>query len=85
MSDTTPRNNPEDLRSYLHEVMAIQTETIRRIVSDDNAAPLDVAALLEDVANQFLDISDEIREFAQGYPLTLPPSIMGRPRPANRA
>lgn len=58
----------QDYRQYLREVTVIQTETIRRLIDDDSAAPLEMAAVLEDIANLFLDISDDIREYALGQP-----------------
>lgn len=50
-------------RQHLRDITAIQTETIRRLV-DSDTPPLDMAAVLEDIANKFLDMSDEIRDFA---------------------
>lgn len=50
-------------RQHLRDITAIQTETIRRLI-DSDTPPLDMAAVLEDIANKFLDMSDEIRDFA---------------------
>lgn len=66
--------NMQDYRKHLREVTAIQAETIRRLVEDDATPPLEVAAVLEDVANMFLDVSDDIRELALGQPEGAPPS-----------
>lgn len=62
----TQSNNAPDYRLHLQQVMAIQTETLRRLISDDSTPPLEMAAVLEDMANAYLDISDEIRDFALG-------------------
>jgi hypothetical protein len=53
-----------DYRAYLQQVMTIQSEAVRRLAEDEAIAPMDVAAMLEDVANSFLDLSEEIRTFA---------------------
>jgi hypothetical protein len=58
----------QDYRSYLRDITAIQAETVRRLVESDATPPMEMAAVLEDIANKFLDMSDEIRDFA----LTLP-------------
>jgi CRISPR/Cas system-associated exonuclease Cas4 (RecB family) len=49
---------------YLKDVTAIQAETVRRLIETDSLPPLEMAAVLEDIANKFLDMSDDIREFA---------------------
>jgi hypothetical protein len=54
----------QDYRQYLRDITAIQTETVRRLVETDATPPMEVAAVLEDIANKFLDISDDIRDFA---------------------
>lgn len=83
MTETSELKSMQDFRQYLREVTAIQGETIRRLVHDDSTPPLEVAAVLEDVANQFLDISDEIRDLALGRteaglrPLTARPGEAG--------
>lgn len=59
--------NIHDYRSHLRDITAIQTETVRRLVNSDTP-PLEMAAVLEDIANKFLDISDEIRDFALSLP-----------------
>jgi hypothetical protein len=61
-------NNAPDYRQHLQQVMAIQSETIRRLISDNSTPLLEMAAVLEDMANAYLDISDEIRDFALGRP-----------------
>lgn len=58
----------QDYRQHLHEVMIIQGETVRRLIADDSTPPLEMAAVLEDIANLFLDISDDIRDLALGQP-----------------
>ena len=57
-----------DYRNYLRDITAIQAETVRRLTESDATPPMEMAAVLEDIANKFLDMSDEIRDFA----LTLP-------------
>ncbi len=74
-----------DFRAYLQRVTAIQNETIRRLVKDDATPPLEVAAVLEDIANLFLDLSDEIREFALGRQGALPTGVTEPPGEADRA
>lgn len=63
----------QDCRQHLHEVMTIQGEAIRRLIADDSTPPLEMAAVLEDIANLFLDMSDEIRDLALGQPQDAPP------------
>jgi len=65
----------QDYRQHLNEVMTIQGETVRRLVADDSTPPLEMAAVLEDIANLFLDISDDIRDLALGQPQDSPQSV----------
>ncbi len=58
----------QDYRRYLRDITSIQAETVRRLVENDATPPMEMAAVLEDIANKFLDMSDEIRDFA----LTIP-------------
>ena len=46
---------------YMKQVTAIHHETIRRLVDHDATSPSEIAALFEEVANLYLDISEEIR------------------------
>jgi hypothetical protein len=55
-------------RHYLKDITAIQAETVRRLVDNDATPPMEMAAVLEDIANKFLDMSDEIRDFALARP-----------------
>jgi hypothetical protein len=55
-------------RKYLKDITAIQTETVRRLIENDATPPMEMAAMLEDIANKFLDMSDEIRDFALALP-----------------
>lgn len=64
----TSSRSMQDYRQYLHQVMAIQSETVRRLSESEAMPPIEVAAVLEDVANTFLDLSDEIRDYALGRP-----------------
>lgn len=61
-------NNFEDYKQYLRDITAIQTETVRRLMENDAASPMEMAAVLEDIANKFLDMSDDIRDYALGRP-----------------
>ena len=45
---------------YVKRVTAIHHETVRRLVDHEGTNPRDIAAFFEDVANIYLDISDEI-------------------------
>ncbi len=60
--------NIQDYRQYLRDITAIQTETVRRLVESDTTPPMEMAAVLEDIANKYLDMSDEIRDFALTRP-----------------
>ncbi|GAA0545805.1 hypothetical protein FHS83_000680 [Rhizomicrobium palustre] len=71
ITETPIRSEPKSLdayRQYIHQVMEIQSETVRRLADTEAMPPIEMAALLEDVANTFLDLSDEIRDFALGRP-----------------
>jgi hypothetical protein len=57
-----------DYRQYLRDITAIQAETVRRLVESDSTPPMEMAAVLEDIANKFLDMSDEVRDFALARP-----------------
>ena len=57
-------SNLQEYRRYLKDITAIQAESVRRLVETDNLPPIEMAAVLEDIANKFLDMSDEIRGFA---------------------
>ena len=53
-----------DYRQYLRDITSIQAETVRRLVENESIPPMEMAAVLEDIANKFMDMSDEIRDFA---------------------
>lgn len=59
-------------RRYLKDITQIQAETVRRLVDNDATPPMEMAAVLEDIANKFLDMSDEIRDFALALPEVAP-------------
>ncbi len=61
----------EDYRRHLRDITSIQAETVRRLVESDTPA-MEMAAVLEDIANKFLDMSDEIRDFALALPANGP-------------
>lgn len=70
--------NIQDYRRYLRDITAIQAETVRRLVESDTTPPMEMAAVLEDIANKFMDMSDEIRDFA-----SIRPEADSRPTPLN--
>jgi hypothetical protein len=76
-------NTAPEYREHLQQVMAIQTETIRRLIADASTPPLEMAAVLEDMANAYLDLSDEIRDFALGRPAAEPEYLAENPEEAN--
>lgn len=51
---------------YLHQVMEIQNEAVRRLANCESTPAIEVAAMLEDIANTFLNLSDAIRDVALG-------------------
>jgi hypothetical protein len=57
----------QDYRRHLRDITAIQAEAVRRLI-DSDTPPMEMAAVLEDIANKFLDMSDEIRDFALARP-----------------
>jgi hypothetical protein len=75
----------QEYRQYLREVTVIQTETIRRLIADDATPPLEMAAVLEDIANLFLDISDDIRDYALGHQSVVLQLVQDTPAEADPA
>ncbi len=61
-TDTTMQN----YCLYLQQVMEIQSEAVRRLANCEGTPAIEVAAMLEDIANTFLNISDAIRDVALG-------------------
>lgn len=57
----------QDYRRYLQNITTIQTEIVRRLTETNGLPPLEIAAALEDVANQYLNLSDEIRGYALSH------------------
>ena len=51
---------------YLQRVMEIQSEAVRRLADCEGTQAIEVAAMLEDIANTFLNMSDAIRDVALG-------------------
>jgi len=62
----------DDYRQHLRNVTTIHTESVRRLIADHAIAPLDMAAMLEDMANVYLDLSDGIRVMALGRQTAAP-------------
>jgi hypothetical protein len=54
----------QEYRLYLKDITAIQAESVRRLIETEGLPPIEMAAVLEDIANKFLDMSDDIRGFA---------------------
>jgi hypothetical protein len=52
----------QDYQEYLKQVTLIQQETIRRLINYDHTPPLELAEMFEGIANQYLDISEQIRD-----------------------
>jgi hypothetical protein len=74
-SPAETRSGGSDYRQYLRRVMAIHNEAIRRLAKNENLPAIELAAMFEDIANQYLDISDEIRWSEVGdRPSTVPSS-----------
>lgn len=63
---TSALKTMDDYRQYLRETTAIQAEAVRRLIDNDGTPPLEMAAVIEDIANVLLDVSDDIRDFALG-------------------
>jgi hypothetical protein len=61
-------------REYLQRVTVIQGEAIKRLSGDPAIPPLEMAAMLEDIANLYLDVSDGIRELVLASPAEWSPS-----------
>ncbi len=51
----------QDYYSYVKQVTAIHNEAVRRLVDCEDTNVLELAALFEDAANHYLDISEKIR------------------------
>jgi len=52
----------QEYQEYLKQVTLIHQETIRRLINYDHTPPLDLAEMFEGIANQYLDISEQIRD-----------------------
>lgn len=55
-------------RAYVQRVMVIQSEAVRRLVENETLPLQEMADFLEDVANNYLNLSDELRDLARGRP-----------------
>ena len=53
--------NMQDYCNYVKRVTAIHKEAVQRLVDCDDTNLLELAELFEDVANLYLDISEDIR------------------------
>jgi hypothetical protein len=63
---TTTSGAVHNYCQYLQQVLEIQSEAVRRLADCDGTQAIEVAAMLEDIANTFLNISDAIRDQALG-------------------
>ena len=63
---STDSRTMQNYRLYLQQVMEIQSEAVRRLAECEGTPAIEVAAMLEDIANTFLNLSDAIREIALG-------------------
>ena len=55
-------NLPPDITStYLADAMAIQSEMLRRLARGGLVSMAEMAALMEDIGNRYLDIAETIR------------------------
>jgi len=52
----------QEYQEYLKQVTLIHQETIRRLINYDHTPPLELAEMFEGIANQYLDISEQIRD-----------------------
>jgi hypothetical protein len=52
----------QDYQEYLKQVTLIHQEAIQRLINYDHTPPLELAEMFEGIANQYLDISEQIRD-----------------------
>jgi hypothetical protein len=52
----------QEYQEYLKQVTLIHQEAIRRLINYDHTPPLELAEMFEGIANQYLDISEQIRD-----------------------
>ena len=55
----------KDLGEQLRARTEIHAEMVRRLIADTGGAPLELGEVLEDIANTYLDIAEEISELAR--------------------
>ena len=60
--DTVPL---KDIGEHLRARTEIHAEMVRRLIAEAGEAPLALGEVLEDIANTYLDIADEISEMAR--------------------
>ena len=63
-SQVNHRHGPTEMKSYceyMKRVTAIHKETVKRLLDCEQTDLLEIAALFEDTANLYMDISEEIR------------------------
>jgi len=65
-SISTDSKTTQNYCLYLQQVMEIQSEAVRRLATCDDTPAIEVAEMLEDIANTFLNLSDAIRDVALG-------------------
>lgn len=57
----------KELGEYIHARTEIHAEMVRRLIASSDEAPLALGEILEDVANTYLDIADEISALARTW------------------
>ncbi len=67
----------EEYYEYVKRVTAIHNETVRRLVDNNETSPLQLMELFEDVANVYLNISEEIR--SRLFSQEIGPELSGGP------
>ena len=58
---TTRRKAPAGITFFQKKISALHTEMLIRIMRDREIDPASLGEFLEDMGNQFLDLSEEIR------------------------
>jgi len=56
------------IRPYSEEILTrtkLHTEMVRRLVNDPTVQPIELAGFLEDVANAYLSISEELSQIVK--------------------
>ena len=54
----------ENLGNHLRTRTLIHAEMVRRVIAEADEAPIELAEVLEDIANTYLDVAEEISALA---------------------